>query len=146
MKGLELAAGKLCVSASVANGLTANVYAGSGFNVNGDKDKIECPAVVCFVETREQLYPDTDNFRIEVASLVVQVQEKASQTDFTSSLERVTHGAFTRNDNIESTLTTMSSGSVSVLKLRKVTKRNNFDESDRTWTYESSFEFIAVEN
>jgi hypothetical protein len=100
--------------------------------------------VVCFAETNDPYYGDTDNIRIRKVNLKVIVEERAIETDPSSSLAKVALGAFERIDLAE-TLTAMSTGSLFVHKIFSRPITTQFNAIDKSWVREGSFDIQCVE-
>lgn len=131
---LEKAAGMLAVSASMAGNLDANIYAGRN---NGE---IELPCVVCVAESAEEVIRDSGIFR---CNLVIQVQEKAIDTDVTSSLAQSVYDAFATGD-VHGKLRTYSTSSLMVHKIDIKDLRNAINTDDKSWIQESNLDVICA--
>lgn len=133
---VEIAAGMLCVSASVANSFSVSVFAGRNNTVKG-----KYPHVICIAESAEQFIPDTNIFRV---NLVVQVEEKAVDTNISSSLGKTMHSAFSPGNDVCSKMITLSSGSLFVYKADQSNFTQPISTDDKTWIKEMSVSLICA--
>jgi len=131
---LENATGMLLVSASVAGNLTANIYAG------GNNSNIELPYAICSVESAEELIRNSGIYR---CNLIVQVGEKAIDTDATSSLCQSVYDVLAQSD-IKEHLRTLSTSSIYVHNMDVTNLKNTVNADDKSRLQECSLEVICA--
>jgi len=130
---LENSVGMLIVSASNAGDLTANIYAG------GNNTNVELPYAVCAVESAEELIRGSGIYR---CNLVVQVGERAIETDSTSSLCQAVFDVLAQSD-IKEHLRALSSSSLFVHNIDVNNLRNTVNTDDKSRVQESSLEVVC---
>jgi hypothetical protein len=123
----------LVVSASLANNLTVNVYAGR----SNENPVMDC--VVCVAEQAESLIRDSGIFKCNV---VIQSQERASTGNFTSSLSQTVYDAFGRSD-LNAVLASYSTGSIYVYDTTVNSFKTSVVADDKSWIQELNLEVIA---
>lgn len=131
---LEQAVGLLVVSASNANNLTANIYAGRS------SGSMELPCVVIVAESAEQLIMDTPINRVK---LTVQVQERAIDTAVDNSLAQTVYESLDAS-GIDAKLNTLSSGSLVIYKIDAKNLSNSVGTDDKSWLQECSYEIVSA--
>ena len=131
---IEKVAAYLAGSASVANGLDANIYMGRTNAV------MELPLVVTMCETAEEFIYQSGIFR---CNLLIQVQERAVDTSVSSSLGQAVYDAWDRVD-LNTVLGTYSTGSICVFATEVKNLKTNVVTEDKTWLQELELNVIAT--
>ena len=123
----------LIVSASLANDLDCSVYAGQ------NNDTKQLPYAVCDAQLMEEFIYQTGIFKVQ---LVIQTEEKAIDTDKTSSMAETVFEAMCNTDTIDK-LVTYSTSSIFLhnIAIKDLRKQSNTD--DKSWTQEMSLEVIG---
>jgi len=131
---LEKVTGMLIVSASLANNLDANIYAGRS------SSSIELPCVVCVGESAEPLIYKSGWYKCNVT---VQVQERAVDTAVADILAQTVYDAFGRTDLANVLVTYSTSSLVLAPDIEVRDLRQSVGTDDKSWVQELNLEVIG---